>query len=87
LFAGDITVPILSLGSALAYTILPTTTIAGEQINWTLTKVNKPDKFELLFEDKKSGRTVAFLTYNAISKQTKGSTLIGRIEKFRDWVH
>src|SRR6516162_7975238 len=48
-------VPVLSLGSALAYTILPTTTIAGEQINWTLTKVNKPDKFELLFEDKKSG--------------------------------
>ena len=69
-------VPVLSLGSALAYTILPITTIAGEPINWTLTKVNKPDKFELLFEDKKSGRTVAFLTFNAITKQTKGGTLM-----------
>jgi hypothetical protein len=54
----DPLVEILLMASLIALVVAvahgqcsPTTTIAGEQINWTLTKVNKPDKFELLFED------------------------------------
>jgi hypothetical protein len=55
------------VGSTLARAGDPTAAVfsfcvGGGGCFFAFTKVNKPDKFELLFEDKKSGRAVAFLT-------------------------
>jgi hypothetical protein len=62
-----------ALAGALA---APLAAAAGEVTQVAMTKVNKGDKFEVVLDDKNSGRFVFFTTWHAIWKQTKGGSLI-----------
>jgi hypothetical protein len=42
------------------------------------------EKFEPLFEEKQSGRTVAVLVYSATLKQTGGGDLMDGMKKYSD---
>ena len=62
--------------SALACAIAnPLAATAGEQMQIEYSKVNKSGKFELMLDDKNSGRFAFFFSYNATFKQTKGGSL------------
>ena len=62
--------------SALACAIAtPVAVSAGEQMQIEYSKVNKSGKFELMLDDKNTGRFVFFFSYNLTFKQTKGGSL------------
>ncbi len=62
--------------SALACSIAtPFAVSAGEQMQIALSKVNKGDKFELVLDDKNTGRMVFFTSFHSTFKQTKGGNL------------
>jgi hypothetical protein len=63
--------------SALACAIAtPLAVSAGEQMQIAFSKVNKGDKFELVLDDKNTGRMVFFTSFRSTFKQTKGGNLL-----------
>jgi len=62
--------------SALACAITtPFAASAAEKMQIATTKVNKGDKFEVVLDDKTTGRLVFFSSWHATYRQTKGGNL------------
>ena len=66
----------LAIGVLACAMAAPLAASAGEVMDVAMTKVNKGDKFEVVLDDKNSGRFVFFTSWHATWKQTKGGTLI-----------
>ena len=61
--------------SFIAMTTMMGAATAGEKIETHWTKVNKSDKFEVMLDEKSSGRFAFFMAFHATYKQTKGGNL------------
>jgi len=56
-------------------TIIAGSALAGEKMEVRLTKVNKTDKFEVMLDDKSTGRMAFYFAYHGTYKQEKGGAL------------
>jgi len=65
----------LGISSFIVTTGVMGTAAAGEKIETHWTKVNKTDKFEVMLDEKSSGRFAFFVAFHATFKQTRGGNL------------
>jgi len=66
---------LLCIPGFIAMTTAVGAAVAAEKIETHWSKVNKTDKFEVMLDEKSSGRFAFFVAFHATFKQTKGGSL------------